>query len=91
MQETTSIKRQYLELQVKMYLNRNRKLDLTSLVTGLLSSEQERVELAVKLSADTMQYCKILGCSERTAFRQMERYGVKLSGIVKNRPKNNKS
>lgn len=71
-----NLRRKYLEIQVKKYLNKNRGKDLTSLIAGILSSEKERFTLAVEISESTKQLEYMLEISQRTVFRYFTKHNI---------------
>lgn len=72
------MKKDFLKLNIKRFLRDNPNTDISELIARLISSEKERYIFSYKLSDSMIQMSHILNISERTIYRNINRYDLKL-------------
>lgn len=79
----SNMKREYLELTIKRILKDNKNIDVVSLIADLLTDDEERYRFAADMSDSMYQIANILGVSERTAYRNLGIYEIKLKEKIR--------
>lgn len=66
------MKTQFEKIQIAKYMRANPPSNIVDLIHDLLSSEDKRVRLALKLTDDTVGAASLLNMSKRSVFRKVE-------------------
>jgi len=66
------MKEQFEKIHIEKYIRSNPPTNLVNLIHDLLSSEDNRIALAMKVSDDMKSAANLLSMSERSLYRKVE-------------------
>ena len=82
---STSIKKEYLEILIRKWISNNPSVDISSKIADILSSPEERYKFAADLSDSSIQLSEMVNVSERTCYRYLKMYNIKLKDDKQNK------